>query len=161
MIRRIQKAAVLGAGVMGGGIAALLASAGIRTLLLDIVPFDLTDEEKSDSKVRNRMALNGFKAIQTARPALLMDPADADLIEIGNFEDDFPKLSDCDWIVEAVVENLEIKQALFKKIEGVRKTDTIVSTNTSGIPLSKIASGLGTDFKRISWGPIFSTRCDT
>ncbi len=106
MINRIQKAAVLGAGVMGGGIAALLASAGVRTLLLDIVPFDLTDEEKSDPAARNRISQAGLKAVQGAMPALLTDPADVDLIEIGNFDDDFHKLETCDWIVEVVVENL-------------------------------------------------------
>lgn len=155
MIHRIKKAAVLGAGVMGGGIAALLASAGIRTLLMDIVPFDLKDEEKSDPVAKNRIAQAGLKAVLSARPALLMDPADADLIEIGNFEDDFDKLSDCDWIVEVVVENLKIKQALLKRIDGVRRPGSIVSTNTSGIPLSKMSAGLSDDFQRHFLGTHF------
>jgi len=155
MIHRIQKAAVLGAGVMGGGIAALLASAGIRTLLLDIVPFDLTDEEKKSPTARNRIAEAGLKAVQGAMPALLMDPADADLIQVGNFEDDLKKLGDCEWIVEVVVENLVIKQSLLKKVDGVRRPDAIVSTNTSGIPLSKISQGLSTDFNQHFLGTHF------
>jgi 3-hydroxyacyl-CoA dehydrogenase len=155
MIYRIQKAAVLGAGVMGGGIAALLASAGIRTLLLDIVPFDLTEEEKRNPSARNRIAQAGLKAVQGAMPALLMDPADADLIETGNFDDDFDKLASCDWIVEVVVENLKIKQTLLKKVDGIRSPNAIVSTNTSGIPLAKISEGLSEDFKKHFLGTHF------
>ncbi len=154
-MRRIQQAAVLGAGVMGGGIAALLANAGIRTLLLDIVPFDLTEKENKKPQARNRIALAGLKALKTSRPALLTDPANADLIEIGNFEDDFPKLSHCDWIIEVVVENLGIKQALFKKVDQVRRPDAIVSTNTSGIPLAKISEGLSPEFKQHFMGTHF------
>ena len=121
MSRKIRKAAVIGSGVMGGGIAALLASAGIKTLLLDIVPFDLTEDDKKDPKARNRIVAAGMQGIQKARPAALMHPSDADLISIGNMEDDFDKLADCDWIVEVVVENLKIKQELLKRIEPVRK----------------------------------------
>ena len=117
MIRKIRQAAVIGSGVMGGGIAALLASAGIKTLLLDIVPFDLKDEEKQDPKARNRMVKNGLDTLRMASPALLMAAKDADLISIGNLEDDFDKLARCDWIVEVVVENLKVKKDLFKRIE--------------------------------------------
>jgi len=120
MTRKIRKAAVIGSGVMGGGIAALLASAGIKTLLLDIVPFDLKEEEKKDPKARNRIVTAGLQGIQKARPAALMHPSDIHLISIGNTEDDFDKLADCDWIVEVVVENLKIKQQLLKRIEPVR-----------------------------------------
>jgi len=155
MMKSVRKAAVLGAGVMGGGIAALFASAGIRTLMLDIVPFDLTDEEKTNPAARNRIAVAGLKAVQSAKPALLMDPRDVDLIEIGNMEDDFPKLAHCDWIVEVVVENVQIKQALFQKVDRVRKPDAIVSTNTSGIPLAKMTAGLSTGFKRHFLGTHF------
>ncbi len=147
MIKRIEKAAVLGAGVMGGGIAALLASSGIPTLLLDIVPFDLADEEKNDKKARNRIAQAGLDALKQAKPALLTDPSNARLIEIGNFEDDFDKLAHCDWIIEVVLEKLEIKQSLFKRVDGIRKADAVISTNTSGIPLVKISDGLSAGFK--------------
>lgn len=155
MIRKIRKAAVIGSGVMGGGIAALLASAGVKTLLLDIVPFDLGDHEKNDPVARNRIAKAGLDTVRMTQPALLMQPKDADLIAIGNLEDDFDKLADCDWIVEVVVENLKIKQDLFKRIESVRKADAIVSSNTSGIPLSSMSEGLGTAFKQHFLGTHF------
>ena len=134
MSRKIRTAAVIGSGVMGGGIAALLASAGIKTLLLDIVPFDLKEAEKNNPAARNRIVKAGMDTVLMSRPALLMQRKDADLITIGNMEDDFHKLSDCDWIVEVVVENLKIKQELFKRIEPVRKKGTIISSNTSPWP---------------------------
>ncbi len=155
MTRKIRKAAVIGSGVMGGGIAALLASAGIKTLLLDIVPFDLKEEEKKDPKARNRIVTAGLQGIQKARPAALMHPSDIHLISIGNTEDDFDKLADCDWIVEVVVENLKIKQQLLKRIEPVRKKGAIVSSNTSGIPLKAMSEGLGDDFKQHFLGTHF------
>ncbi len=155
MSRKIRKAAVIGSGVMGGGIAAILASAGIKTLLLDIVPFDLTDEEKKDPAARNRIVKAGMDTILMSKPALLMQKRDAALISIGNMEDDFDKLADCDWIVEVVVENLKIKQNLFKRIEPVRKTGSIVSSNTSGIPLKAMSEGLSSEFRRHFLGTHF------
>src|SRR6056297_3518772 len=107
-MRRMEKAAVIGSGIMGGGIAALLASAGIPTLLLDIVPFDLKEEEKNDPKARNRITRNGLDGALKSRPPLFMDKKkDVEMITIGNIEDDLDKLKDCDWIVEVVVEKLE------------------------------------------------------
>ena len=155
MHRKIRKAAVIGAGVMGGGIAALLAGAGVRTLLLDIVPFDVKKDEKNDPQARNRMAKAGLDAVLMSKPALLMQKADADLITIGNLEDDFDKLADCDWIVEVVVENLKIKHDLFKRIEGVMKPGTIVSSNTSGIPLAAMSEGLRSEFRQSFLGTHF------
>ncbi|MEZ4525528.1 MAG: 3-hydroxyacyl-CoA dehydrogenase NAD-binding domain-containing protein [Desulfobacterales bacterium] len=155
MVRKIRKAAVIGSGVMGSGIAALLASAGIKTLLLDIVPFDLKEEEKNNPAARNRIVKAGYDNMLKAQPALLMQKKDADLISIGNMEDDFSKLSECDWIVEVVVENLKIKQDLFKRIEPVRKKDAIVSSNTSGIPLKKMTEGLSGEFKQHFLGTHF------
>ncbi|RLB87089.1 MAG: 3-hydroxyacyl-CoA dehydrogenase/enoyl-CoA hydratase family protein [Deltaproteobacteria bacterium] len=146
MTRRIEQAAVIGSGVMGGGIAALLASAGIKTMLLDIVPFDLTDKERNDPKIRNKIVKTGFDNIIKARPAAFMHKNDADLVSIGNLEDDFDKLSQCDWIIEVVVENLGVKRELFKRIEGVRKKSAIISTNTSGIPLKDISQDLSQEF---------------
>jgi 3-hydroxyacyl-CoA dehydrogenase len=154
-MRKIRKAAVIGSGIMGGGIAALLASAGIETLLLDIVPFDLKDKEKEDPKARNRIVKAGFDTVVKARPALMMHPKDAQRIAIGNLTDDFQKLGDCDWIVEVVVENLKIKQDLLKRLETVRKKDAIISTNTSGIPLKKMSDGMGSDFKQHFLGTHF------
>jgi len=155
MSRKITKAAVIGSGIMGGGIAALLAGAGVKVLLLDIVPFDLTDEEKKDPAQRNRMVKAGFDGALMAQPALFYSKKDAELIEIGNLTDDFDKLADCDFICEVVVENLQIKQDLFKRIDGVRKAGSIVSTNTSGIPLAKISEGLSEDFKKHFLGTHF------
>ena len=155
MKRNIRQAAVIGAGVMGGGIAALLASAGIKTLLLDIVPFDLKDSDKDKRDARNKIAKAGLDNVRMAKPALLMQPKDADLITIGNLEDDFEKLAACDWIVEVVVENLKIKHELFERIETVRKADAIVSSNTSGIPLKSMSEGRSPAFRQHFLGTHF------
>jgi 3-hydroxyacyl-CoA dehydrogenase len=156
MVRKIKQAAVIGSGIMGGGIAALLASAGVKTLLLDIVPFDLKEEEKNDPKARNRIVKAGFDNAFMARPALYMEPMkDVANVTIGNLEDDFNKLADCDWIVEVVVENVKIKQSLFQRIEKIRKPTTIVSTNTSGIPLKDMSEGLSKEFKQHFLGTHF------
>jgi 3-hydroxyacyl-CoA dehydrogenase len=155
MTRKIRKAAVIGSGIMGGGIAALLASAGVPTLLLDIVPFDLKDEEKNDPAARNRIVEAGLKATLSNKPALIMTKKDAALIETGNLEDDFDKLADCDWICEVVVENLDIKKQLFERIDGIRKADAIISSNTSGIPLAKISEGRSQSFKENFLGTHF------
>jgi len=117
MRRKIRSAAVIGSGVMGGGIAALLASTGVKTLLLDIVPPDLSDEKKSDPEARNKIVKSGLNTVLTSSPALLMHPEDAGRITIGNLEDDFEKIAACDWIIEVVVENLKIKQQLLGRIE--------------------------------------------
>ena len=148
MIRKIRQIAVIGSGIMGGGIAALMASAGIKILLLDIVPFDLKDEEKDDPVARNRIVKAGLDTVLMYSPSLLMQKKDVDRMALGNLEDDFEKLADCDWIVEVVVENLQIKKDLFKRIETVRKPGAIVSTNTSGLPLKALSEGLSQDFKQ-------------
>ncbi len=155
-MRRIEKAAVIGSGIMGGGIAALLASAGIPTLLLDIVPFDLKEEEKNDPKARNRIVQGGLDAAVKAKPPLFMDPKkDPALISTGNLEDDIDKLKECDWIVEVVVERLDIKQDLFKKVDGVRKPGSVVSSNTSGIPLQQMSKDLSEDMRQHFMGTHF------
>jgi 3-hydroxyacyl-CoA dehydrogenase len=155
MAKKIRQAAVIGSGVMGGGIAALLAGAGIKTLLLDIVPFDLKEEEKDDPAARNRIVKAGLDAVLMSSPSLLMQQKDVDLITIGNLEDDFERISESDWIVEVVVENLKIKQDLFKRIELKRKPGAIVSSNTSGLPLKAMSQGLGLDFKQHFLGTHF------
>ena len=155
MSRKIRTAAVIGSGVMGGGIAAILASAGVKTLLLDIAPFNLTDEQKNDPKAKNKIVKGGFDTLLMASPALLMQKKDADLISIGNLEDDFEKIASCDWIIEVVVENLKVKQDLFKRIEKVRKPGTIISSNTSGIPLKSMSQGLSKEFKQHFLGTHF------
>jgi 3-hydroxyacyl-CoA dehydrogenase len=155
MPKKIRSAAVIGSGIMGGGIAALLAGAGIKTVLLDIVPPDLKKEERSKPLARNRIVKAGLDAALRNQPPLFMSAKDAERITIGNLEDDFEKLAHCDWIVEVVVENLKIKQALLKRIEPVRGKNTVVSTNTSGIPLQAMSKGLRKEFRQHFLGTHF------
>ncbi len=155
MTRKIRRAAVIGSGIMGGGIAALLAGAGVKVLLLDIVPFDLKEEEKNNPAARNRIVKAGLDAALASNPSLFMTKKDAALIQIGNLEDDFEKLDTCDWIIEVVVEKLNIKRDLFKRIESVRKPDSIISSNTSGIPLKDISQGFSKNFKEHFMGTHF------
>ncbi len=151
----IRKAAVIGAGTMGGGIAAHLANIGIPVVLLDIVPFDLSDEEKDNPKARNRIVESLYKRMATARPANLARKDRGDLITIGNLEDDFDLLADCDWIVEVIIEKLEPKQQLMERIEAIRKPGSIISSNTSGIPINEIANGRSDEFKQHFLGTHF------
>jgi len=151
---RIEKAAVLGAGTMGAQIAAHLANAHIPTLLLDIPPRELTPEEQAkgltlqSKEVRNRIARNGLDAVRKARPAPFFAPEFASLVTIGNFDDDLVKLKDCDLIIEAVVENLEIKRSLYQRVEQHRRPHSIVASNTSGIPIHLLAEGRSDDFRQ-------------
>src|SRR3984885_3753517 len=124
----IQKVAVIGAGVMGAQIAAHITNPGIQVLLLDIVLKDNPD--------RNALAKGALEKLQKADPAPFMHPKNAKLITPGNLEDDLNKLADVDWIIEAVLENPQVKSDLYKKVDGVRKAGSIVSSNTSTIPLS-------------------------
>ena len=154
MFPKIRRVAVLGAGVMGSGIAAHLANAGIPCLMLDIVPPQFTDEDRKKGLAekspafRNRFAANGLNGIKKSRPALLYSPKDLGLISIGNLEDDLEKAAACDWIVEVVVENLEIKRALYDRIEKLWKPGTVVTSNTSGIAISLMMDGRGKEFRR-------------
>ena len=154
MGREIRRAAVLGAGVMGSGIAAHLANAGIPVLMLDIVPPQLTDDDKkkglteSDPRFRNKFALAGLDGIKRSKPAALYSPRFLPLIEIGNFEDDWDRLAECDWIVEVVVERLDIKQKVFTRLEEVRKPGAIVSSNTSGLSIKGMTEGRSEDFRQ-------------
>src|SRR2546430_7665307 len=134
-MKRINKVAILGAGTMGARIAAHFANAGVPAYLLDIVPPD------ADGPARNKIATAGLEAARKSKPAAFFEPSLARLITVGNFEDDLKKLAEVDWIIEAVVENLEIKRSLLKKVEAIRKPGTIVTTNTSGLPVAKIAEG--------------------
>ncbi len=150
---QIKKAAVIGSGTMGGGIAALLAGVGIRTVLLDIPARD-TKPGDLPAK-RNAVVLGGLTAMQKARPAQLFSPDDLALIETGNIDDDLDKVADADWVIEVVVERLDIKQNLMAKLAEVVSPHTIVSTNTSGLPIKAIAEGLDDDFKRRFLGTHF------
>lgn len=161
MTHPIHKVAVLGAGVMGAAIAAHLANVGLSVRLLDIVPSKLTDDEQAkgltlDSPVvRNRMAAKGLEAAKKAKPASFYRTSEASRIEVGNLEDDLGKLADCDWVIEAVVENLGIKQALFEKIEQVVASHTIVSSNTSGISIEAMVAERTPEFRRRVLGTHF------
>lgn len=150
----IGKAAVLGAGTMGAGIAAHLANAGIPVLLLDIVPGELTADEAKrgytleSPQVRNRIAAAGIETIKRSRPAGFMLDANAKLITTGNFSDDMPKIGECDIVIEAVVENLDIKHKIFSEVDKYRKPGGVVASNTSGIPIEAIAEPFSEDFKK-------------
>jgi 3-hydroxyacyl-CoA dehydrogenase len=154
MTRQIRKVAVLGSGVMGSGIAAHLANAGYPVLLMDIVPPQLTDEDRKkglseDSPAfRNRIVASNFAAAQKARPAAFFSRKHQELVELGNFEDDWSKLADCDWIVEAVVERLDIKQQVFERLEKIWTEGTIVSSNTSGLSLAQMVEGRSLPFRQ-------------
>ncbi|HEY4905325.1 MAG TPA: 3-hydroxyacyl-CoA dehydrogenase NAD-binding domain-containing protein [Candidatus Sulfotelmatobacter sp.] len=148
-MKRINKIAVLGAGTMGARIAAQFANAGVPSLLLDIVP------PGTDASARNKIAATGLEAAKKSKPAAFMDPSLARLVSIGNFEDDLKKLAEVDWVIEAVVENLDIKRSLLKKIEAIVKPGTIITTNTSGLPVGKIAEGFSEDFRQAWFGTHF------
>ena len=154
MKRSIERVAVLGAGTMGARIAAHLANAGIPCYLLDIVPPELSADEKrkgltlQDPKVRNRIVLAGLDAAKKSRPAAFFTPETARLITPGNLDDNIAWCGQVDWIIEAVAENLEIKRRLFERVEAVRKPGTIVTSNTSGLPIHLIAEGRSEDFQQ-------------
>ncbi len=158
---QIKKAAVLGAGVMGAQIAAHLANAGIPCLLLDIVPKQLLPEEEAKGltlesrAVRNRIAQAGLDGALKAKPAAFFTAEAAKRVRAGNFEDDLPKLKDCDWIIEAIVENLDIKRSLYERLEPHLSPTAIITSNTSGIPLASLAAGRGDNFRRRFLGTHF------
>src|SRR6266581_9702220 len=151
---QINTAAVLGAGTMGASIAAHLANAGVHCFLLDVAPSELAPEEKArglmltDPRVRNRVVRAGLEAAQKARPAAFFTPAAASRITIGNFEDNLAWCPQADWIIEAVAENLAIKRSLLQKLAPHRRPGTIVTTNTSGLPIHQIAQGFDDEFQR-------------
>jgi 3-hydroxyacyl-CoA dehydrogenase len=142
MTSRIQKTVVLGAGTMGARIAAHFANAGLSCLLLDIVPKDATQAD------RNKLARAGIDAAKKSKPAAFFSSSLASRIAIGNFEDDLPRVAEADWIIEVVAENLEIKRNLLGKVAQFRKPGSIVTTNTSGLPVHLIAEGLPEEFQQ-------------
>lgn len=157
----IKKAAVLGSGVMGSGIAAHLANIGIPTLLLDIVPRELTMEEEAkgltlaDKQVRNRISAANIQKLLKQKPAPLTEKKNLALIEAGNLEDDLIKLKDVDWVIEVVVENLNVKKQVFEKVDQYRKQGSIISSNTSGISVEAMVEGRSDDFKKHFLGTHF------
>jgi 3-hydroxyacyl-CoA dehydrogenase len=160
-MNEIKTVAVIGAGTMGAAIAALAANNGLRVLLLDIVPGQLSVEEEAqglslaEPAVRNRIVQTGLTRAKTSRPPAFVDEAAMARVETGNLEDDFERLADVDWIIEVIIEKLEPKQALMARIEAVRKPGSIVSSNSSGLPMAQIAKGRSDDFRKHFLGTHF------
>jgi 3-hydroxyacyl-CoA dehydrogenase len=154
MKRNIKKIAVIGSGIMGSGIACHFANIGVEVLLLDIVPRELTKQEESknltlnDRIVRNRIVNNALQIALKSKPSPIYNQKFANRITTGNLEDDIAKIADVDWIIEVVVERLDIKQQVFEKIEKYRTKGTIVSSNTSGIPIQFMNEGRSEDFQQ-------------
>ena len=161
MINRIGKVAVLGSGIMGSSIAAHLANIGIPSMLLDIVPQELTDKERNkgltleDKAVRNRLAAEAVEKLKKQKPAPLAKKSNTDFIEAGNMEDDMHRLNEVDWVIEVVVERLDIKQKVFAEVDEHRKNGAIVSSNTSGISIEAMAEGRSDDFRKHFLGTHF------
>lgn len=149
----IEKAVVIGAGTMGAAIAAHLANAGVPVTLLDIVPKDTPPE--AGRQARNAIVDGGLKRAQKSRPASFFSSDQHTLVTTGNLEDDFDVIADADWVIEAIIENLKIKQDLMARIDAVRKPTSIISTNTSGIPVHDIAAGLSESFRQHFLGTHF------
>src|SRR2546425_1452525 len=149
MTHHVHRVAVLGAGTMGAAVAAHAANAGLLVDLLDIVP------SGAKGKERNSIVKVGFERMLKAKPAALMHESLAEHIRLGNFEDDFERLKEADWILEAIIERLEPKQELMARIEQVAKAGAIISSNTSGIPLANVAEGRSEAFKRRFLGAHF------
>ena len=137
----------MGSGVMGSAIACHFANIGIDVLLLDIVTPGISKDEKSKTAM-NKLVNEALKQAINSSPAPLYSRAFADRIHTGNLEDDLEMLKDYDWIIEAVIENVEIKQALFARVEALRKPGTLITTNTSGIPIGLLAKGRSDDFRQ-------------
>src|SRR5450432_539515 len=152
-MKPIQKVAVLGAGTMGSRIAAHLANAGIATVLLDIVAPNLPPDAKPGA--RSQIAAAGLEGARRSKPAAFFEASFASLVTTGNFDDDLAKVADADWIIEAVVENLDLKRALLRKVDAHRRPGSIITTNTSGLPVAKIAEGFPEDFRRNWFGTHF------
>jgi 3-hydroxyacyl-CoA dehydrogenase len=147
MTKPIRRVGVVGAGVMGSGIAAHLANAGVPTLLLDILPPKLSDAERGDRAARNRLAATGVEKALKARPAALFHPSAARLIAIGNTEDDLGKLADVDLVIEAIPERMELKRSLFERLEKVIGDETVVASNTSGLRIAEMLEGRSDAFR--------------
>jgi 3-hydroxyacyl-CoA dehydrogenase len=154
-MRTIKKVAVLGSGVMGSRIACHFANVGLQVLLLDIIPPDLKEEEKSNPAKRNSLVNAALQAAVKSNPSPIYKYSFVSRIKTGNFDDNLAEIKDCDWILEAVVERLDIKQSLFEKVELYRKPGTLITTNTSGIPISMLIEGRSGDFKKHFCGTHF------
>ncbi len=161
MIRRIKKVAVLGSGIMGSGIACHFANIGTEVLLIDIVPRELSDKEKkagmslSDKAVRNRIVNESLKSTLKSKPSPIYKLEFAERITTGNFDDDLQKIKDYDWVIEVVIERLDIKKSVFETVDSFRKPGSLITTNTSGISVEKMIEGRSEDFQKNFCGTHF------
>lgn len=155
MNRKIKKVAVLGSGVMGSRIACHFANIGVEVLLLDIVPRDLSETDKANPAARNKIVNDALAFALKSKPSPIYEKGFAKLISTGNFEDDMSKISDVDWIIEVVVERLDIKQVVFEQVEKYRKPGTLITSNTSGIPMHMMSGGRSDDFQKHFCGTHF------
>ena len=155
MNRKIKKVAVLGSGVMGSRIACHFANIGVEVLLLDIVPRDLSEADKANPAARNKIVNDALAFALKSKPSPIYEKGFAKLISTGNFEDDMSKISDVDWIIEVVVERLDIKQVVFEQVEKYRKPGTLITSNTSGIPMHMMSEGRSDDFQKHFCGTHF------
>lgn len=159
--RKIRKVAVLGSGVMGSQIACHFANIGVEVLLLDIVPFELTEDEKAkgltleNPQVRNKIVNTAFQNALKLSPNPIYNKKNTRLIRTGNFDDNLHEIAQMDWIIEVVVERLDIKQQIYEKVEKYRKPGTLITTNTSGIPIEQLIQGRSEDFQRYFLGTHF------
>lgn len=151
--RRIKQIAVLGSGVMGSRIACHFAGAGYPVLLLDLLPKELPENAKPDQ--RNRIAREALLTAIKSNPSPVYDAAVVNKIKVGNFTDDLQQIAQCDWVIEVIVERLDLKQQLFTEVEKYRKPGSIISSNTSGIPIGMMAEGRSADFKKHFCGTHF------
>lgn len=148
MSKPIRRAGVIGAGVMGSGIAAHFANAGVEVVLLDIVPPNMKPEDKANKAARDAFAAGGLDKALKARPAAFFHKSKARLVTTGNLEDDFDKLANCDLIIEAVLERIDVKRNLFERLEKIVSKDTIVASNTSGLRIVDMMQGRGETFRK-------------
>jgi 3-hydroxyacyl-CoA dehydrogenase len=161
MKRTIKKIAIIGSGIMGSGIACHFANIGVEVLLLDIVPRELNDREKAkgltleDKVVRNRLVNDALTASLKSKPSPIYNQGFANRISTGNLDDDIAKVKDVDWIMEVVVERLDIKQQVFEKLEKYRTPGTLITSNTSGIPIKFMSEGRSEDFQKHFCGTHF------
>lgn len=161
MKRAIKKVAILGSGIMGSRISCHFANIGVQVLLLDIVPKELSDKEKQkgltfeDATVRNRIVTEAFQTAIKSKPAPLFHQNFASRISLCNFDDDMEKIGECDWVIEVVVENLRIKKLIFDQVEKYRKPGTLITSNTSGIPIHLMLEGRSDDFQKHFCGTHF------
>ncbi len=148
MTKPIRRVGVIGAGVMGSGIAAHLANAGVECLMLDIVPPNLSDKEQGDRDARNRFALKGLETARKARPAAFMHPSHARLVSVGNLTDDLSRMKDVDLVIEVIPERMDLKRDLFAKLEAILPKGAIVASNTSGLRIAEMMQGRSEAFRR-------------